>query len=244
MSLQCVTSQAMNTDPVGLASWLRERLDGGEPVSAILDHAAALELHPISIALCLDGPGWANKDKQAANRRVARTLGICDPWISQIQSDGLRIRDPQIRELPEGLVVRRLDLSRLKGLVQIPERTYARWMRIHQCHSLVRVPKIRGIKKLELYDSHRLSELPEGLDLEDLSISACPALEMLPIIRALHMNISSCVHLRRIPDGVWFYQLVIARLPNLEGPLPTSGLSEGAKTRVIDCPGVMGNENP
>jgi hypothetical protein len=244
MNLQSVTCLAMATDPVGLAVWLRSRLDAGEAPARILVHAAELDLHPLSVALCRTGLAHDRHDLRQRNREAAALLGVAEPWISQIQANGLRIRGAQIRELPAGLVMPRLDLSRLKHLVEIPRGTYAPWTRLHQCHSLVKVPLIRGLRRLELFDCHGVKELPGGLELETLHITACMTLETLPLLRAEQLIISSCPTFRRLPDGLWFRKLVLERLPNLEGPLPTSGLPEGAKAKAEACPGLDGRENP
>jgi len=214
---------ALGLSPLVLAMNLRTALLAGTPAREILQAAAEIGLHPLSIAVArpLDAAVTQRKLRagksylKGENRALAKRLSIDERWLPVIRGNGLCLRDPRIQELPEGLAVPALQLTRLGGLTSLPRRLAATWLNVEQCHGLEKLPSILGLKILEVFDCRNLRALPSNLHLDHLCISACPGLDALPPLQTRVLQLAS-VPFPALPEGMGLRGFTLRNLAGLE----------------------------
>lgn len=234
---------ALGLSPLVLAMNLRTAFLAGTPTKEILQAAAEVGLHPLSIALARPYDDTVTQRELRAgksylkgeNRALAKRLGIDERWLPVIRGNGLCLRDPRIQELPEGLAVPALQLTRLGGLTSLPRRLAATWLNVEQCHGLEQLPFIPGLKILEVFDCLSLKALPPNLHLDHLCISACPGLEALPPLQTRVLQLAN-VPFPALPEGMGLRGFTLrnrAELEQLPGDLAPTWRSCWS---IRDCP--------
>ena len=157
---------------------------------------------------------YSERLHRAANCEAARRLGIENRWIPHIQGWGLRIRDPRIQELPDGLALNCLHLAGLKNLRELPPNLSLTTLRLEQCHQVQQLPRILDLQNLHVLDCQGLTELSTRMDLDCLHLAACPSLRRLPSLKARVLKLANCPMVS-LPEGMNLKRISLKRMPLL-----------------------------
>jgi hypothetical protein len=123
-----------------------------------------------------------------------------------------------LTRLPEQLECRVLYLCGCTNLTQLPEQLECEWLNLSGCTGLTRLPEQLECRVLELYGCTGLTRLPESLNCKELYLNGCTGLTRLPEgLKCEWLNVSGCTGLTQLPEQLKCEVLYLGGCP---APVP------------------------